>query len=405
MKKWIIVFGVLLLLFAAIGVKYVAKKRSVEEKASESSDVVAVDTAKPEKKDLQRFVEVFGSLAPKTSTEVRSEVAGRVSEIRVKEWDSVTPNDILLEIDPTDYKVELNRNEAGLQMAKAQHLEAKAGLNRAMREWERTMKLKEAGLVTGQEVDERKSELESAEARANLAEAQIGQAQAMVAESKRNLSKTKVHSSITGAVSERKVDKGDWVDRGNPLFVVVDNRVLDLTANVPSTEFPKVMEGQNLFFTVDGLPGQIFSGNVKRLNPLVSASDRSGRIQAEVTNQDGRLRGGVFARGKIIIEEKKQALTMPRNALMSFNIEKGTASVFVIQDKNKAVLKHVTTGLSTEEAIEITSGITENDEVVVRGGFNLKDGGTVSINNQKQTKTQDTSVGGPEKDNSNQEKK
>jgi len=403
-KKWIIVSGAALLLFAAIGVKYMAKQKNSEEKAGDSSDLVAVDTARPEKKDLQRFVEVYGSLAPKTSTEVKSEIPGRVAEIRVKEWDSVTPKDILLELDPTDFKVELNRNEAGLQMAKAQHLEAKAGLNRAMREWERTMKLKEAGLVTGQEVDERKSELESAEARANLAEAKIGQAQAMVAESKRNLSKTKVYAPITGAVSERKVDKGDWVDRGAPLFAVVDNRILDLTANVPATEFPKVREGQNLIFSVDGLPDQTFTGSVKRLNPLVSASDRSGRIQAEVSNAEGKLRGGIFARGKIIIEEKKQALTVPKNALLSFNIEKGTASVFVIKSPDTAVLKNVTTGLATEETIEITSGINDNDDIVIRGGFNLKDGTKVIVTNSRQ-QTEPAAADKADKGNSTQEKK
>lgn len=404
MKKWIIVSGAALLLFAAIGVKYMAKQKNSEEKAGDSSDLVAVDTARPEKKDLQRFVEVYGSLAPKTSTEVKSEIPGRVAEIRVKEWDSVTPKDILLELDPTDFKVELNRNEAGLQMAKAQHLEAKAGLNRAMREWERTMKLKEAGLVTGQEVDERKSELESAEARANLAEAQIGQAQAMVAESKRNLSKTKVYAPITGAVSERKVDKGDWVDRGAPLFAVVDNRILDLTANVPATEFPKVREGQNLIFSVDGLPDQTFTGSVKRLNPLVSASDRSGRIQAEVSNAEGKLRGGIFARGKIIIEEKKQALTVPKNALLSFNIEKGTASVFVIKSPDTAALKNVTTGLATEETIEITSGVNDNDDIVIRGGFNLKDGTKVIVTNSRQ-QTEPAAADKAGKGNSTQEKK
>lgn len=383
MKKWIIVSGALLLLFAAIGIKYMAKQKSAADKAGDTTDAVAVDTSKPEIRDLQRFVEVYGSLAPKTSTEVKSEIPGRVLEIRVKEWDSVTPKNILLELDPTDFRVELNRNEAGLQMAKAQHLDAKAGRNRAMREWERTIKLKEAGLVTGQEFDERKSELESAEAKASLAEAQVGQAQALLVESRRNLEKTKVFSPITGAVSERKVDKGDWVDRGAPLFVVVDNRVLDLTANVPATEFPQVREGQNIEFSVDGLPGQTFTGSVKRLNPLVSASDRSGRIQAEVANPDGKLRGGVFARGKIIIEEKKQAITVPKNALFSLNIEKSTASVFVIQKPDVAVLKNITTGLATEEMIEVTSGITENDEIVIRGAFNLKDGTKVRISAQK----------------------
>jgi len=385
-KKWIIVSGVLLLLFAAMGFKYLAKQKSTKNSQNDSSNAVAVDIAKPEKKDLQYFVEVFGSLSPKTSTEVRSEIIGRVSVIRVKEWDNVTPRDILLELDPTDFKVELNRNEAGLQMTKAQLLEARAALNRAMREWERTVKLKEAGLVTGQEVDERKTQLESAEARTSLAEAQIAQAQAMVAESKRNLSKTKVYAPFTGAVSERKVDAGHWVDRGNPLFIVVDNRLLDFTANVPATDFPKVKEGQNLVFTVDGLPGQNFTGSVKRLNPVVNTSDRSGRIQAEVDNSKGFLRGGVFARGKVVVDEKKQAITVPRSALVSLDIENQTAKIFIVNAKGIANLRNVKTGLPADESMEIRSGVTENDDVVIRGGFNLKDGMSVITNKTSLTK-------------------
>lgn len=380
MKKWLIVSGAVVVLFGAIGIKYLAKQQAAKGGKDASADAVAVDVAKPQIKDLRHFVDVYGSLDPKTSTEVRSEIPGRVKEVRVKEWDSVNPGDLLLEIDQTDYKVELNRNEAGLQMAKAQFLEAKAGLNRAKREWERTVKLKESGLVTGQEVDERQSELESAEARVSLAEAQIGQAQALLSESKRNLAKTKVLSPITGVISERKVDKGDWFDKGNPLFVVVDNRILDFTANVPATDFPLVKEGQSLIFTVDGLPGLTFTGNVKRLNPLVSSSDRSGRIQAEVENKEGKLKGGVFARGKVVTEERKGALTVPRTALLSLDMDKKTAIVFKVKNKDTAVLTRVTTGLGEEEYIEITSGITGDDEIVIRGGYNLKDGSKVMFN-------------------------
>lgn len=391
MKKWIIIFGATIFIFAAIWLKYMAKQ-DINKNTQGNSEAVAVDTAMPEKKDLQLYVEVFGSLSPKTSTEVKSEVPGRVSEITVKEWDSVNPGDLLLEIDPTDFRLETNRNQAGLQMAKAQSLEAKAALNRAMREWERTMKLKEAGLVTGQEVDERKTELESAEARASLADAQIGQAQAMLDESRRSLSKTRVYAPITGVVSERKVDKGDWFDRGAPLFTVVDNRILDLTANVPATELPKVKEGQNIEFTVDGLPGKTFTGSIKRVNPMVTTSDRSGRIQAEVRNPDGLLKGGVFARGKIVIEERKQALTVPKTALMSLDIEKSTAVLFAVKAPGKAVLKNVKTGLSTENSMEILTGITENDEIVVRGGYNLKDGDQISVSSRQQA---EKSLGNP----------
>lgn len=140
---------------------------------------------------------------------------------------------------------------------------------------------------------------------------------------------------------------------------------------------------------------------------MVTASDRSGRIQAEVQNSDGQLKGGIFARGKIVIEEKKQALTVPKTALMSLDIEKGTAMLFAIKAHDRAVLKNVKTGLSADDSMEIISGITEKDEIVIRGGFNLKDGDSVSVSSRQKPenppettdKTRNTETDSAKKDN------
>ena len=102
------------------------------------------------------MVEVFGSLAPKTATEVKSELLARVQRVQVKEWDAVKAGDVLLELDPSDLLLTVGRDEAGLKMARAQLFQAGVGLNRAKREWTRAVKLKEGGLVTGQELDERR---------------------------------------------------------------------------------------------------------------------------------------------------------------------------------------------------------------------------------------------------------
>jgi membrane fusion protein, multidrug efflux system len=154
-------------------------------------------------------------------------------------------------------------------------------------------KLKAGELITGQDLDERRTALESAEARVSLALAQVSQAEAQLAEAQRHLQKSKVTALIEGVVSERKVDVGDFLDKATPLFTLVDNRILDFTANVPATDLPLVAEGQALTFTVDGMAGQSFNGSVKRVNPMVNANDRTGHILAEVQNHEGVLRGGL----------------------------------------------------------------------------------------------------------------
>lgn len=363
---------------AALFVK-IRKDRSACASTAAAPTLVAVDAAVPGRKTLHRYVEVFGSLSPKTATEIKSELLGRVHRAPVKEWDAVKPGDVLLEIDPTDSNMTVRKEEAGLKMARAQVLQAKVDVSRAKREYDRATKLKQGGLVTGQELDDRKSALESAEAKVALAEAQAAQADAMLAEARHNLDKTKIRAPIEGVISRRQADVGDFVDKGTPLFTIVDNRILDFTANVSAPDLADVFEGQTLAFTVDGIPGRSFQGRIKRVNPLVSSADRSGRIQAEVENGDGVLKGGLFARGQVLVEERKDAMVLPSAALIGWNLEKATARVFVVDSGGIARTRNVGTGLPSGDMVEIASGLAGDEKVVVRGGFNLRDGDEVSV--------------------------
>jgi RND family efflux transporter MFP subunit len=378
--SWRRIFGIAaLLLVAAAGTAFLIRMRVDRSVRADTvaPPAVAVDAVSPARSTLHRVVEVFGSLAPKTATEVKSELLARVRRVQVKEWDAVNAGDVLLELDPTDLMLTVGRDEAGLKMARAQQLQAGVDLNRAKREWARAVRLKEGGLVTGQELDERKSGLESAHARVSLAEAQVGQAESQLAEARHNLTKARICAPIEGVVAHRQVDVGDVVDKGTPLFTIVDNRVLDFTANVSALDLVHVVEGQEVVFSVDGLPGREFRGRVHRVNPLVNSSDRSGRIQAEVENGEGLLKGGLFARGRVVLEEREDVLVLPRNALLRWDIEQGKARVFVVDEGGVARSRRITTGLAVGDRVEVSAGLTDSDRVVVRGGFNLREGDRV----------------------------
>jgi RND family efflux transporter MFP subunit len=344
--------------------------------------LVTVEVVSPAATTLRREVEVFGSLAPRTTTEVRNEIPGRVVRINAKDWDQVKAKDVLVELDPTDARLALTRSEAGLKMSRAQLLKARVDLSQAQREWNRAQKLKEGGLITGKDLDDRQSGLESAQALVGLAEAQMAQAESQVAEARHNLDKALVCAPFEGAVCQRSVDAGDYVKEGSLLFLVVDNRLLDFTASVAAGDLGQVAEGMRLTFTVDGLPNRTFEGVIKRVNPVVSSSDRSGKILAEVANPDGVLKGGVYARGTVTVEERPNALTLPRTALNSWDLQKGTARIFVIDDQGMAQSRPVTTGLGSEDLVEVASGVSASDRVVIRGGFNLREGDRVQVSGQ-----------------------
>jgi RND family efflux transporter MFP subunit len=376
------VMVLVVLLLLVVGGVVLSKRKSTTVQATLPAPAVTVEVTTPARYPLHREVEVFGSLAPRSAAEVKNEIPGRVVRINVKDWDRVKANDLLAELDPTDGKLALSRSEAGLRMAKAQLLKAKVDLNQAQREWNRALKLKDAGLITGKEMDARQTDQEAAQAQVELAQAQVAQAASQVAEARRNLEKALVTAPIDGTVGQRSVDVGDYVKDGALLFMVVDNRSLDFTASVSATDLDQVSEGQTLAFTVDGLPSRTFQGRIKRVNPVVSSSDRSGKILAEVDNADGQLKGGLYARGRVVVEERPSALVLPRAALSARDLQKATARVFVVDATGTAHLREVATGLSSEDLVEITAGLAANEQVVVRGGFNLREGDRVQAISQ-----------------------
>jgi RND family efflux transporter MFP subunit len=344
-----------------------------------STATITVEVVKPTAATLRREVEVFGSLAPKTTTELRNEIPGRVVRVNVKDWDRVNANDVLVELDPTDARLTLGRAEAGVKMARAQLLKARVDFTQAQREWNRAQRLKEGGLITGRELDDRQSGLEASRALVGLGEATVAQAESQAAEARHHLEKARITAPIDGTVGQRSIDVGDYVKDGSPLFMLVDSHLLDFTASVAAPDLVWVSEGQPLVFSVDGFPNQTFQGVIKRVNPMVSHSDRSGKILAEVANPDGVLKGGVYARGRVTIEERANVLTLPRTVLNNWDLQKSTARVFVVDDQGVARMRTVTTGLSSDDLVEVTSGVGASDQVVFRGRFNLREGDRVQV--------------------------
>jgi RND family efflux transporter MFP subunit len=114
------------------------------------------------------------------------------------------------------------------------------------------------------------------------------------------------------------------------------------------------------------------------INPAIDSASRAARVIAEVENRDGALRGGAFAKGRIVVAARKDALQVPREALMNWDLEAQTAELFVITG-DTAARRPVSTGLVTGSAVEIVKGLTAGDRVVTRGGFAVREGDRVVV--------------------------
>jgi RND family efflux transporter MFP subunit len=335
--------------------------------AAAEKPAVAVDVATVTSGELVETVAVVGTLKPKREATIQSEYSGIVREVFVTEWVPVRRGQPLARLDSREA-------ETTLESARAALLQAEVAARRAVREFERAEKLKAAGLETAQGVDDARTAREAADATVAAARAQLKAAETYA-------EKMVTRAPLDGVVSFRGISVGDRVENmgsGAPMFVIVDNSTFDLTVTVPSTRSAAVRVGQPLEFSTDALPGRSFRGTVKFINPTVSEVDRSVAVVAEVANPDGALRGGMFVKGEIQTGRRAGVLQMPRSALLSWDLAQGTGEVFVVNG-SVAERRVVRTGGAAGELVEILAGVTGGEQVVTRGGFNLREGDRVTI--------------------------
>ena len=342
---------------------------------------VAVEVTKVGAIDLIEGIEVVGSLSPKFSADVKSEYAGIVTEVYVTEWLRVKKGTPLAKIDTREIETVLQKAKAAVEMAKANLLQAEVAGNRAEREYNRLIKLKEFGLVTQQNLDDGLTEKEAAAARIASARAQLKASEEDLQQTQTRLSKTIIYSPIEGAVSFRGVNVGDLVgEMGSPkiMFKIIDTRILDLTVAVPSGEMGIIHVGQPLTFSTDAISGNTFTGKVMFINPVVNEADRSVKVVAEVENRSEQLKGGLFVKGRILTGKRAGILQAPRASLLTWDVAGKKGDLFVV-DGGIAKRRTVQTGSVMGDFVEIRSGLALDEQVVTRGGFNLKDGDLVNI--------------------------
>ena len=342
---------------------------------------VAVEASQAQARDLVEGIEVVGSLTPKLEARLKAEYSGIVTEVYVTEWVRVKKGTPLAKLDTREIEAMVQKAQAAVEVGKANLLQAEVGGNRAERELTRAQNLKAEGLITQQNLDDVRTEKAASQARIAAAKAQALAAEKDLHQAQTRLAKAVIQSPLDGVVASRNINVGDLV--GEPgstriLFQVVDNRQLELTVTVPSTEMGRLRLNQPLTFITDAFPEKPFSGRIKFINPTVNEADRSVKVIAEVPNSDETLKAGLFVKGRIITGERRKILQIPLTALLSWDVGAKKGEVFVV-DRDLAQRKTIQTGSVSGDWVEVVSGLQPGVPIITRGGFNVKNGDRVKI--------------------------
>ena len=190
------------------------------------------------------------------------------------------------------------------------------------------------------------------------------------------LENTILRSPITGVVTARNYDRGDMYTMVQPLFTVQQIVPVKMLVGVSETDYTKVKKGDKVSLTVDALPGKSFSGTVVRLYPTVDAATHTFNVEVQVPNRDRVLRPGMFARATIAFG-KAESIVVPDAAVVKMQ-GSGQRRVFVFED-GVAVEKIVALGRHFDGKYEITGGLEEGEQIIVKGQNSLRNGVEVEV--------------------------
>lgn len=324
----------------------------------------AADVARAEVGALASGVVLTGSLEPYRVVNVRAQVPGTVSGLRHDEGDRVGQGTRLATI-----QAEGLRSQAA--SAQAAVAAAQAGLALARRQHESARTLHEAGAMS-------QIEFQSTEAQLEAAQAQLEAAQAAATGAGEQARHTLVTAPLAGAVSARFVEEGEAVSPGQNLFTLVNTSVLELAGQVPVTQAAGVRVGQAVEFAVDGFPGRTFRGEVARVVPTADPQTRQVGVFLRLPNP-GDLVGGLFATGRVVGEERQDALLVPAAAVRS---GEGTSSYVLTVEGG--VVRRAEVTVEAEDPVRglvaVGGGLEAGALVVVSPSSTLTEGARVELN-------------------------
>ena len=186
-----------------------------------------------------------------------------------------------------------------------------------------------------------------------------------------------VKSTISGIVTDLPHKVGATISTTQtPLATVGDLADLQLESFISEKNMASIKLGQKAEIGFEPFEGEIFTGSVIEISPVLDKSSRTMEIKISLDNEDGRIKSGMFGSVRLITEKKENILTIPSESLIAGN---EGSFVYVVTSDNTAALTYVETGLALDGRVEVTSGLTAGDQVVSRGQSMLKDGSSVKV--------------------------
>lgn len=331
------------------------------EKPAPKLTIAPEDILKVESNALASGPVITGSIQPERKADLRAEVQAIVLQVLKENGDIVKRGDVLVKLDETSIRDNLNSAEDSARSASL-------ALDQSDRTLQRLKTLRASGMTSLQALDD-------AEVRVNAARSELSAAKARAASARQQLQRTVVRAPFDGVVSERKVSAGDTATPGKELVKVIDPTSMRFAGKVSTDKIAQVQTGQTVSFRINGYQ-QEFRGKVTRLDPAANDVTRQVEVLVAFADKNQPKVSGLYAEGNIEATTIN-ALTLPESAVVKAG---DTAYAWRVSGKN---LSKVNLAMGKRDQrtgnIEIRNGLAVGDVVMRNPSSALKDGQAVEL--------------------------
>jgi multidrug efflux pump subunit AcrA (membrane-fusion protein) len=363
---------------------------------------VAVRVRAPNHIQQPVTVAASGAVEANVTAQGAFQIAGRVARVYVEEGQSVAKGQVLAELDSTDYRNGYDAAKAQADTAqavdrkaqegpRAQELEqARIDFVRWQDEYKRMKFLYEHQSLAANDFEKIEAGYKAAQQRYDMArqgtrvqdkEAASGQYRAAAAqmhEAQKRLSDCKLRAPIADFVGMKRIDVGDTVGAGTPVIGVLDLNPVKVRVAIPESEIGKVQQGARATVTIPSLDGRQFEGKVEAVGVAADPASRTYTVKIAVANPERILRAGMVAEARIYASAMVNEITVPGDAVV--RDPRGVTHVYVYEPAQQRVYaRRVDVGAPINNEVEIRSGLSGNELVVVAGQQNVREGSPAKI--------------------------
>ncbi len=350
-----------------------------EQKVAEVKKVpVRVYAVQPD--SIASYLEITGSILAGNDATVYSKVSEQLNKIEKHVGSRVQKDEVIAVLEHAISQQGVNQAKAALQSAKARYEQVK-------QDYQRYQRLYNQNAVSQQQWDQTRSSMQEVEGA-------LEQAQAAYQQAKEQLENAYIKAPFDGVVGSFYYDTGQMVPAGQPVAKIVNTNLMKAKLNIPDIYVRDIKMNQKVLASLPSMPDRQFPGRINRIDPAIDPLSRTFQVEVVFSNEGENLKSGMYGRFRIQIARHTGTFVLPDNSLLhrtdvTIDPETGETHtqrrqyVFVAA-QDTARLVEVQTGLEYNGRIEITNGLQEESQVIIRGQKIVKEGQPVEIKTAQQ---------------------